>query len=261
MKTPTNLAELKRYLVPGMRLLRSHSAFPSQGQVPVTVQQVRASAFTVMAPKRDGTLAESWHTYGKASEYTFTNEGFTLAIDESTNVQRPPVHLTYLYVVDHTARVTGPGKYEGEITLTARLDELDNEGMATANIGDVDTFGYYALFSDLTSALVGGYIGSYVGAILHTGSSGFVTATYYDTPEATREAWSEVERSYEATVANDETLDDLTTRGFDKSYVREDGTIRVRCSQCEALVINGLACHETGCPNVSRDTDDDTSED
>jgi hypothetical protein len=38
---------------------------------------------------------------------------------------------------------------------------------------------------------------------------------------------------------------DLTTGGR-----REGMTMRVRCSQCEALVINGEACHETGCPNA-----------
>ena len=27
---------------------------------------------------------------------------------------------------------------------------------------------------------------------------------------------------------------------------------RVRCSQCEALVINGIATHERGCPNAPR---------
>lgn len=26
--------------------------------------------------------------------------------------------------------------------------------------------------------------------------------------------------------------------------------MRVRCNQCEAVIINGLYCHETGCPNA-----------
>ena len=51
--------------------------------------------------------------------------------------------------------------------------------------------------------------------------------------------------------------------GFTLSYVTrtddrddimpDDGSdeyaVRVRCDQCEACAINGLACHETGCPN------------
>lgn len=45
----------------------------------------------------------------------------------------------------------------------------------------------------------------------------------------------------------------LRRSGFDKTKVF-DGSVIVRCSQCEALVINGCATHETGCPNQG-DTD------
>lgn len=41
----------------------------------------------------------------------------------------------------------------------------------------------------------------------------------------------------------------LKRRGFDKTTSQRAGTVRPRCSQCAVLVINGLACHETGCPN------------
>jgi len=40
----------------------------------------------------------------------------------------------------------------------------------------------------------------------------------------------------------------LRRHGFDKSRVVGDHC-RLGCSQCEALAINGKACHETGCPN------------
>ena len=43
----------------------------------------------------------------------------------------------------------------------------------------------------------------------------------------------------------------LRAQGFDRSTVvpfRRQGI--PKCSQCEVLVINGTACHETGCPNV-----------
>ncbi len=43
----------------------------------------------------------------------------------------------------------------------------------------------------------------------------------------------------------------LRRRGFDQC--RKHGEyIRVGCSQCQTLVINGVACHETGCPNQPR---------
>jgi hypothetical protein len=39
--------------------------------------------------------------------------------------------------------------------------------------------------------------------------------------------------------------DDSTIDAADRRYM-----VDVRCSQCEALVISGVACHETGCPNA-----------
>lgn len=49
-------------------------------------------------------------------------------------------------------------------------------------------------------------------------------------------------------------LAQLIARGFDDAYIVEDGSaICPKCSQCEALVINGLATHEAGCPNARRE--------
>lgn len=45
----------------------------------------------------------------------------------------------------------------------------------------------------------------------------------------------------------------LRRRGFDETeYDRADRTYRVGCSQCSALVVNGVACHERGCLNARR---------
>jgi len=45
----------------------------------------------------------------------------------------------------------------------------------------------------------------------------------------------------------------LRRRGFDETeYDRENGSYGVGCSQCSALVVNGVACHERGCPNARR---------
>jgi len=41
----------------------------------------------------------------------------------------------------------------------------------------------------------------------------------------------------------------LKQMGFDNSR-KGLNAIDVLCSQCNALVINGIACHETGCPNT-----------
>jgi hypothetical protein len=50
----------------------------------------------------------------------------------------------------------------------------------------------------------------------------------------------------------------LRDAGFDQSYpIPFEHSWKVRCSQCEALVINGIACHETGCPHIPRDTEEE----
>lgn len=43
-------------------------------------------------------------------------------------------------------------------------------------------------------------------------------------------------------------LQSFEYRGFDAPEIA-GRQIRVRCSQCEVIGINGHACHETGCPN------------
>jgi len=49
------------------------------------------------------------------------------------------------------------------------------------------------------------------------------------------------------------TTKELKKEGFDKSYKdRSSGYLEVKCSQCDALVINGIPCHEIGCPNKSK---------
>lgn len=45
----------------------------------------------------------------------------------------------------------------------------------------------------------------------------------------------------------------LREQGFDKAcYMKGLKAYSVRCSQCEALVLNGIPCHEIGCPNAAR---------
>lgn len=49
-------------------------------------------------------------------------------------------------------------------------------------------------------------------------------------------------------------LQSLRQRGFDESsHVPFTKQYRVKCSCCEALVINGVPCHERGCPNAAHE--------
>ena len=48
----------------------------------------------------------------------------------------------------------------------------------------------------------------------------------------------------------------LKAQGFDLAEnVPFTKTYRIGCSQCQACAINGVACHEHGCPNTPRDND------
>ena len=55
-------------------------------------------------------------------------------------------------------------------------------------------------------------------------------------------------------------LTNVLEAGFDRSAPigrdelgRFTRGVRIRCSQCEALVISGVPCHERGCPNERSD--------
>lgn len=45
----------------------------------------------------------------------------------------------------------------------------------------------------------------------------------------------------------------LHSLGFDRSRAAGPGRSRVECSDCSALVINGTACHEHGCPRAAHE--------
>lgn len=40
--------------------------------------------------------------------------------------------------------------------------------------------------------------------------------------------------------------------GFDRCFKSKNGTWKVRCSCCKALVINGVPCHEVNCLNLRK---------
>lgn len=45
----------------------------------------------------------------------------------------------------------------------------------------------------------------------------------------------------------------LKAQGFDLSYMESRaGAVNVRCSQCQAMTIQGVPVHERGCPNEKK---------
>lgn len=47
-----------------------------------------------------------------------------------------------------------------------------------------------------------------------------------------------------------QTHEEFFNQGFDDTTSDEDGFAHVACSQCQAAMICGVPCHETGCPNM-----------
>ncbi len=53
-------------------------------------------------------------------------------------------------------------------------------------------------------------------------------------------------------------IQELRNLGFDKTVRTGVKRYYVSCSQCEALVINGLPTHERGCPNARKAVSDES---
>ena len=89
----------------------------------------------------------------------------------------------------HTSKPS-PGKYEGNRSqLVARvIDNLVGNGFADAELGDVDTFGYYAMV-----------VGKRNTYLLSQDSQGFVFVDYGD-HQTCKERWAEIEAEYQDTV-------------------------------------------------------------
>ena len=81
---------------------------------------------------------------------------------------------------------------------------------------------------------------SSAGVILHEDSNGFVYVDYYATKEELETAWSDVVKDF-------------------AEYEEENRDV-VTCDQCQMLSINGVACHETGCPNMGARWDAESGE-
>ena len=48
-------------------------------------------------------------------------------------------------------------------------------------------------------------------------------------------------------------LERLEREGFDNSRVSGAHTVRIGCTACDAIAIQGVACHESGCPNAQKE--------
>lgn len=66
------------------------------------------------------------------------------------------------------SRYPHPGKFEGEINLTETLWDLSLDSGQDDELGDVETFGHYMLFTGLDNTAEFGDLGGIVAAIPRT---------------------------------------------------------------------------------------------
>jgi hypothetical protein len=81
---------------------------------------------------------------------------------------------------------------------------------------------------------------SSAGVILYEDSNGFVYVSYYATDDELNAEWAKVVAEFAEPEEEDEN--------------------RVSCDQCQMLSINGVPCHETGCPNINARFDSNTGQ-
>lgn len=115
--------------------------------------------------------------------------------------------------------IVSPGKFEGESIATVYFYNCTNE------FG-----GDYSIISDEERAIFN-IDPSFDCAVILTDNSGFTYLEY---------------------VVNESHAEDRVNEWYneDGDFEEDESEESGRCSQCEAMMINGVYCHETGCPEA-----------
>ncbi len=95
-----------------------------------------------------------------------------------------------------TRKSTGPGKFEATTDLGEYLYELSLESGHDDELGDSETFGWYALFDGVEIENENGEQET-IYAILKEDSQGFITVDEYDDHEILMEEWNNLQEEYE----------------------------------------------------------------
>jgi hypothetical protein len=148
-------------------------------------------------------------------------------------------------------RPYGPGKFS--TVLDSYVYSVSLDGGCDEEEGDSDAGIWYGLmrngrtifkdhdpFLETLNSAEQEQLMSCAGVILYQDSNGFVGVTYYDTNKELNTAWADVVSEF--------------------AEPDEDEPNTISCDQCEMSSINGVACHETGCPNRGARWDSESSE-
>lgn len=159
-------------------------------------------------------------------------------------------------VQEYRETVARPGKFEGQAAYVPyffdqSLDTSYEEASWDFGDGDSGYVDYYAalLINDEDRKLFEEIETEAYAIILHTTDSGFVAGTLYKQAEYEAEVRSldaQLERENQQR-AEDEARDEAINEARERleTLIHTD---KGACDSCAVSYINGLRCHETGCP-------------
>lgn len=137
----------------------------------------------------------------------------------------------YGHTLDADGNVTSPGKFEGETWRTIDAYDTLQNGCESESFGDSNEGN-----------------GFYFAAEIETGETvyceispqGFVS-------ELTERSFRALEIQEQEENERNEAIEELEQE-IEEAQAEEKGS----CDSCEVMMINGVRCHETGCPRESR---------
>jgi hypothetical protein len=136
----------------------------------------------------------------------------------------------YGHTLDAEGNVTSPGKFEGETWRTIDAYDTLQNGMENESFGDAQEGGFWFSADIETGETI----------YCNISEQGFVG-------EYSRKAYEDAQVAEQEENERAEAIEELE-REIAEAQEQEKGT----CDSCEVLMINGVRCHETGCPRESR---------
>lgn len=137
----------------------------------------------------------------------------------------------YGHTLDADGNVTSPGKFEGETWRTIDAYDTLQNGCESESFGDAQTS-----------------LGFWFAAEIETGETVYCNITESGfVGEYSRKQYEAAKVAEQEENERDEAIEELENE-ISEAEAEEKGS----CDSCQVMMINGVRCHETGCPRESR---------
>lgn len=163
-------------------------------------------------------------------------------------------------------RIDSPGKFEGGLIIDERLYEVSLNGCCEIAGDDngtsatlIDFEGGHGIADDNLTDDERAFLASQAGAILHEDSCGFVHIQYFKSRQQLEAAWETACADLEPADDDDDDDQDDDDQDDDDEPSRthylngDEISLAGGCDGCSPCMVNGVLCHEHGCPDAWRD--------